>query len=140
MAKSLKDVLAGVKSSKVVKLNHKDMYQWNSPDGLKFIDDKHPVEKHADRVGNEDNIYQGSTKPAKYPKQKNDVYEETVEEGHTTAGSHLVNKSITSFSKRLKEMEDHELKMKKEEVKDKKKLKEENIEEGNKDKIGRAHV
>lgn len=79
MAKSLKDVLAGVKSSKVEKLDHKDMYQWNSPDGLKFIDDKHPVEKHADRVGNGDDVYTGSTKPAKYPKQKNDVYEETDE-------------------------------------------------------------
>lgn len=140
MVKSLKDVLAGVKSSKVVKLDHKDMYQWNSPDGLKFIDDKHPVEKHADRVGNGDDVYQGKTKPAKYPKQKNDVYEETVEEAHTTAGSHLVNKGIASFSKRLKEMEDHELKMKKEDDKAKKKLKEENIEEGNKENKAKKNI
>lgn len=79
MAKSLKDVLAGVKSSKTVKLDHKDMYQWNSPDGLKFVDDKHPVEKHADRVGNGDDVYNGKTKPAKYPRQTDSVYEEAEE-------------------------------------------------------------
>lgn len=77
--KPLRNVLAGVKSSKVVKLDHKDMYQWNSPDGLKFIDDKHPVEKHADRVGNGDDVYTGSTKPAKYPRQDASVYEEAEE-------------------------------------------------------------
>jgi len=79
MAKSLKDILAGTKSSKVEKLNHKDMYQWGSPDGLKFVDDKHPVEKHADRAGNGDDVYQGKTKPVKYPRQNEKVYEETEE-------------------------------------------------------------
>ena len=74
--KPLRDVLAGVRSGKVEKLNHKDMYQWNSPDGLKFIDDKHPVEKHQDRVGNGDDVYAASKiKSTKYKKQDQKVYE-----------------------------------------------------------------
>lgn len=73
MAKSLKDILAGVKSSKIEKMNLSDWEK--SEDGRKFAA-KHTIQKHEDRVGNGDDVYNGSkVKPAKYPKQKDGVYE-----------------------------------------------------------------
>ena len=82
MAKALKDILTGVKSSKTVKPDLKDlaMSPEGNKDGLKFAA-KHEIEKHEDRAGNDDHIYQGSTsKTTKYKFQKDGVYEETEEE------------------------------------------------------------
>ena len=77
MAKSLNDILKGVRKSKIAPpdITDKNLYQWNAPDGVKFID-KHKIEKHEDRVGNGDDVYQGSTKhTTKYKFQKDGVYE-----------------------------------------------------------------
>lgn len=79
MAKSLKDILTGVKSSKTVKPDLKDLAM--SPEGnkgeLEFAA-KHDIEKHADRVGNDEKVYAGGTsKTTKYKFQKDGVYEET---------------------------------------------------------------
>jgi hypothetical protein len=64
MAKTLKQILDGVKSSKI---KDKDIlgskpgvdYRPKSRDEQKFAD-KHKIEQHADRVGNEDDIYQAN--------------------------------------------------------------------------------
>jgi hypothetical protein len=64
MAKTLKQILDGVKSSKI---KDKDIlgskpgvdYRPKSGDEQKFAD-KHKIEQHADRVGNEDDIYQAN--------------------------------------------------------------------------------
>ena len=77
MAKSLNDILKGVRKSTIAPpdITDKNLYQWNAPDGVKFID-KHKIEKHEDRVGNGDDVYQGSTKhTTKYKFQKDGVYE-----------------------------------------------------------------
>ena len=79
MAKSLKDIVKGVKSSKTDtgKLG-KDPgvdYEPKAGDEQKFVK-KHSVEKHADRVGNDEHVYKGGTKEAPYKKQKDGVYEE----------------------------------------------------------------
>lgn len=72
MAKDLKTILAGVKSSKKEKM---DLSDWEkSKDGQAFAA-KHEIEKHADRVGNTDDTYKGKTKETKFPKQKESVYE-----------------------------------------------------------------
>lgn len=81
MAKTLKDILTGVKSSKEVTPDLKNLAM--SPEGnkgeLEFAA-KHKIEKHADRVGNDDKIYNGSTKQTtKYKVQKDGVYEEVEE-------------------------------------------------------------
>jgi len=78
MAKSLQDVLKGVKSSSKVK-NDLGGYKPKAGDEEKFAA-KHEIEKHEDRVGNGDDVYKGSTKPAKFPRQKDGVYEERVDE------------------------------------------------------------
>lgn len=84
MAKSLNDILKGVRKSTIAPpdIDDKNLYQWNAPDGVKFID-KHKIEKHEDRVGNGDDVYTGKTKKTtKYKFQKDGVYEEaeTVDE------------------------------------------------------------
>lgn len=78
MAKDLKSILAGVKSSKIAppEIDDKNLYQWNSKDGVAFIK-KHKIEKHEDRVGNGDDVYKGKTKKADYKIQGDGVYEET---------------------------------------------------------------
>lgn len=80
MAKSLKDILAGVKSSKTVPGSTGTQpgvdYDPKAPAEQDFVA-KHKTEKHADRVGNSDDVYKGKTKEAKYPKQDAKVYEET---------------------------------------------------------------
>lgn len=77
MAKPLRHI-TGVKSSKVEPMDLKDLNQWNAPDGDKFIA-KHKIEKHADRVGNGDDVYKGKTKKAAYNRQESGVYEEVEE-------------------------------------------------------------
>ncbi len=63
MPKSLKDVLAGVKSSKVVPGSTGDEpgvdYEPKAPAEQDFVK-KHKTEKHADRVGNGDDVYQAT--------------------------------------------------------------------------------
>ena len=80
MAKSLKDILAGVKSSKVKAGSTGTQpgvdYDPKAPAEQDFVA-KHKTEVHADRVGNGDDVYKGKTKEAKYPKQDAKVYEET---------------------------------------------------------------
>jgi len=82
MAKSLKDILNGVKSSKVVPgstgKNPAVDYEPKMGDEQKFVT-KHKTEKHADRAGNGDNAGT-KTKEAKFPKQSQDAYEEVVTE------------------------------------------------------------
>lgn len=64
MAKSLKDILAGVKSSKVVPgstgVDPGVDYMPKAPAEQDFVA-KHKTEKHADRVGNGDDVYKGKT-------------------------------------------------------------------------------
>lgn len=82
MAKPLKDILSGVKSSKTVAgstgTDPGVDYDPKNPAEQDFVA-KHKVEVHADRVGNGDDVYKGKTKQAKYPKQDAKVYEETEE-------------------------------------------------------------
>lgn len=63
MPKSLKDILAGVKSSKVVPGSTGDEpgvdYSPKAKDEQEFVK-KHKVEKHEDRVGNGDDVYNAS--------------------------------------------------------------------------------
>ncbi|CAB4140644.1 hypothetical protein UFOVP395_46 [uncultured Caudovirales phage] len=63
MAKQLKDILAGVKSSKIVPGSTGSDpgvdYAPKAPDEQEFVK-KHSTEKHADRVGNGDDIYQAT--------------------------------------------------------------------------------
>lgn len=63
MAKSLKDILKGVKASKVVPGSTGSDpgvdYAPKAPDEQEFVK-KHSTEKHADRVGNEDDVYQAT--------------------------------------------------------------------------------
>ena len=63
MPKSLKDILAGVKSSKVVPgstgIDPGVDYAPKAPDEQDFVK-KHKTEKHADRVGNGDDVYNAS--------------------------------------------------------------------------------
>lgn len=83
MAKALKDILAGVKSSKTEPMDLEDlaMSPEGNKDAIRITKEKHPVEKHDDRAGNDDHIYQGTTKKTtKYKFQKDKVYEESEEE------------------------------------------------------------
>ena len=63
MAKQLKDILAGVKSSKkITKVLGKDPgvdYRPKSKDEADWAD-KHEIERHEDRVGNGDDVYQAT--------------------------------------------------------------------------------
>jgi hypothetical protein len=88
MAKSLNDILKGVKKSTIAPpdIDDKNFYQWNAKDGVAFIK-KHKIEKHDDRVGNGDDVYQGKTKKTtKYIFQKDGVYEAATC-NHTTEGT-----------------------------------------------------
>jgi len=73
MAKDLKSILAGKKSSKEQNM---DLSKWEkSKDGQAFAAG-HKIEKHADRAGNEEHAYDsGKVKEAKFKKQKESVYE-----------------------------------------------------------------
>lgn len=57
MAKSLKNVLNGVKSSTVNKMNLSD---WEKSQGGRDFAAMHDIEKHEDRVGNGDDVYNAS--------------------------------------------------------------------------------
>ena len=89
MAKSLQDVLKGVKSSSKVK-NDLGGYKPKAGDEADFAA-KQEIDKHDDRVGNGDDVYKGTTKQAKYPRQKDGVYEskkaEDVSCNNTPAGT-----------------------------------------------------
>jgi hypothetical protein len=79
MAKSLKDILAGQKKSKVSPpdIDDKNLYQWNGPDGVKFIK-KHEIETHDyphDAEAAFNGKKGGSEKTTKYKFQKDGVYE-----------------------------------------------------------------
>ncbi len=79
MAKSLKDILAGQKKSKVSPpdIDDKNLYQWNGPDGVKFIK-KHEIETH-DYPHDAEAAFKGKKggveKTSKYKFQKDGVYE-----------------------------------------------------------------
>jgi len=73
MAKYLKEVLKGVKSSTKV-TNDLGGYKPKAGDEEDFAK-KHEIEKHADRVGNGDDVYKGTTKHVlANPKEKNHGY------------------------------------------------------------------
>lgn len=87
MAKALRDIttgkLSGVKSSKVEPMDVSDLADSK---GTKDFAKKHKIEKHADRVGNGDDVYKSKLKPAlsdpknSRMKPKEGVYEETEPE------------------------------------------------------------
>lgn len=84
MAKSLNDILKGVKKSKVAPpdIDDKNLYQWNSPDGVKFIK-KHETETHEyphDAEAAFKGKKGGVDKTSKYKFQKDGVYEEVESE------------------------------------------------------------
>jgi len=100
MPKSLKDVLAGIKASKIVPGSTGDEpgvdYEPKSPAEQDFVK-KHSTEKHSDRVGNGDDVYQA--KNVKYSLEKDNkhghkspndkkVYDKKVSE---SAGEDLVS-------------------------------------------------
>ena len=70
--------LDGVKSSKTTPLTTGEdpdiTYAQRSKAGRDFVKKNGPVEKHADRVGNGDEVYKGTTKPAKFMKQDPNTY------------------------------------------------------------------
>ena len=67
MPKSLNDILKGVKKSTTTALTTGNVpgvdYADKMKDGRDFVA-QHSIEKHADRVGNDDTVYKGSTKKA----------------------------------------------------------------------------
>jgi hypothetical protein len=75
MPKSLKDVLAGIKASKIVPGSTGDEpgvdYEPKSPAEQDFVK-KHSTEKHSDRVGNDDDVYQA--KNIKYSLEKDNKH------------------------------------------------------------------
>lgn len=75
MAKSLKDILNGVKSSKTETPDLSDIHDYGNGAGKEFIS-KHKIEKHEDRVGNGDDVYKGKTKKASYKGSTNEEYVE----------------------------------------------------------------
>lgn len=78
MPKSLKDILSGVRSSKEEPLDISDREKSSD---IKKVVSKLKVQKHADRVGNGDDVYNASKiKQDKHPRQSPDVYEETINE------------------------------------------------------------
>jgi len=74
MAKSLKDILAGVRSSKIVKAelgtNPGVDYKPKSKDEADFAA-SHSIEKHADRVGNDEGVFTAKTKYSLADKKEN---------------------------------------------------------------------
>lgn len=62
MPKHLREIVdtTGIKSSTIEPMNLPDDLQPNK-DGKDFVN-LHKVEKHADRVGNKDDVYKGTTK------------------------------------------------------------------------------
>ena len=80
MAKTLNDILKGVRKSKTAPpdIDSKNLYQWNSPDGVKFIK-KHEIETH-DYPQEDEAAFKGkkggADKTSKYKFQKDGVYEE----------------------------------------------------------------
>lgn len=93
MAKTLNDILKGVNKSKVAPpdIDDKNLYQWNSPDGVKFIK-KHEIETH-DYPQDAEAAFKGKKggvdKTSKYKFQKDGVYEDLEEAAmcnHTNEG------------------------------------------------------
>ena len=128
MPKSLKDILAGVKKSTVVPGSTGDDpgvdYMPKTKGEQDFVA-LHKTEKHADRVGNEDDVYKGTTKYSldketkhghKAPKDKK-VYDKGITEGtkcnmteegttcpvHAEAACPTTGKSLREIRGKLKE-------------------------------------
>ena len=128
MPKSLKDILAGVKKSTVVPGSTGDEpgvdYMPKTKGEQDFVA-LHKTEKHADRVGNEDDVYKGTTKYSldkeakhghKAPKDKK-VYDKGITEGakcnmteegttcpvHAEAACPTTGKSLREIRGKLKE-------------------------------------
>jgi hypothetical protein len=78
--KTLTEVLSGVKASRVrpgsTGTDSATDYQPQSKGDRDFVA-KHETEEHEDRVGNKTVPYRYEGKPAKYPRQSRDTYEET---------------------------------------------------------------
>jgi len=102
MPKLLKDILDGVKKSKIVPgstgTNPGVDYEPKAPNEQEFVK-KHEREEHADRVGNEDDIYQATNiKPAlANPK-------ETKHGRKDIKASEKVNEAANTTNKTLKEV------------------------------------
>ena len=73
MAKPLKDILKGSNSTSTKK-NDLGGLKPKAGDAQKFAQ-KHDIEVHADRNGNGDDVFKGTTKEAPYKKQSDGVYE-----------------------------------------------------------------
>lgn len=110
MAKSLKDILAGVKSSKKEKMNLDDllMSKEGNAGAKKFIA-THEIEKHEDRVGNGNEVYKGKTKKTDFKRQSDGVYEESEESDpaglQESKITHIVAKSDLDKHKRWMDSE-----------------------------------
>lgn len=109
MPKSLKDILSGVKSSKVVPGSTGSEpgvdYAPKAPAEQDVVK-KHKVEKHADRVGNGDDVYQATNvkhsqiKDAKhgYKKPEDQKVNEAASCNMTTEGTHCPVHEMASCS------------------------------------------
>jgi hypothetical protein len=98
MAKSLNDILKGVNKSKEVPNDLSNLAM--SPEGNKGEIDfakKHKIQKHEDRVGNGDDVYNASKiKTAPYKKQDQKVYEENEELDEKYLGFKKLKASIAA--------------------------------------------
>jgi hypothetical protein len=90
MAKSLKDILAGVRSSKIVKAelgtNPGVDYKPKSKDEADFAA-SHSIEKHADRAGNDEGVFTAKTKYSLADKKEK-------RHGHKKGQDEVVNEAI----------------------------------------------
>lgn len=90
MAKSLKDILAGVRSSKIVKAelgtNPGVDYKPKSKDEADFAA-SHSIEKHADRAGNDEGVFTAKTKYSLADKKEN-------RHGHKKGQDEKVNEAV----------------------------------------------
>ena len=112
--KDTKFDLKGVKSSSTSKLTLGDNpgvdYAPKAKAERDLVAD-HEIEKHADRVGNGDDVYKGKTKEAKFDKQKEGVYESKMKcescgkmEESCSCGSSGKKKLLLSGKKGLSEV------------------------------------
>ena len=102
MPKLLKDILDGVKKSKIVPgstgTNPGVDYEPKAPNEQEFVK-KHEREEHADRVGNEDDIYQATNIKHALANPK-----ETKHGRKDIKASEKVNEATNTTNKTLKEV------------------------------------
>lgn len=115
MAKSLKDILDGVKKSKVVPgstgTDPGVDYAPKSKSEQDFVA-QHSTEKHEDRVGNGDDVYKGTTKYSMDKEEKHGhkkvkdkkVYDKVSEETAVTEAKHVFHVHMPSDDAKAKQI------------------------------------